>query len=56
MIFFVDSNSLNSLIINNDDIKVKEVAVLNVDYNKVIYNEEIIAKQEAERNYLENKD
>jgi murein DD-endopeptidase MepM/ murein hydrolase activator NlpD len=55
IIFFIDGNSLNSLMINNDDIKVKEVAVLNVDYNKVIYNEEIIAKQEAERKYLENK-
>lgn len=55
IIFFIDNESLNSLLINNNNIKVNEVAVLNVDYNKVIYNEEIIKKQEAERLYQENK-
>ena len=55
IVVFIDKNSLNSLLTNDNNIKVNEVAVLNVDYNKVIYNEEIIAKQEAERNYQNNK-
>ena len=55
IVIFIDNNSLNSLFINYDDITVNEVAILNVDYNKVIYNEEIIAKQKAEKNYLENQ-
>lgn len=55
IVIFIDNNSLNSLFINYDNVTVNEVAILNVDYNKVIYNEEIIAKQNAERNYLNNQ-
>ena len=55
IVIFIDNDSLNSLFINYNDIKVDEVAVLTVDYNKVIYNEEIIAKQTAERNYQQKQ-
>lgn len=40
IIFFIDNDSLNSLLINyNEDFTVNEVAVLDVDYNKVIYQD-----------------
>ncbi len=40
IVLFVDNDSLNSLFINYDDqLVVNEVAVLNVDYNKVIYQD-----------------
>ena len=35
----IDNNTLNSLFIKNEDISINEVAILNVDNNKVIYNE-----------------
>ena len=55
IVIFIDNDTLNSLLINYDNITINEIAVLNVDYNKVIYNEEIIAKQAAERKYLESQ-
>lgn len=38
IVIFIDNDSLNSLFINYSDIVVDEVAVLNVDYNTIIYN------------------
>ena len=37
VVVFIDQDSLNSLMIRYDDLVVKEVAVLSVDNNKVIY-------------------
>ena len=39
IVIFVDNNSLNSLFMKSEDIDINEVAIVNVDYNKVIYNE-----------------
>lgn len=39
VILFVDNNTLNSLFINyNNNLVIDEVSILDVDYNKVIYN------------------
>lgn len=41
IILFVDDESLNSFLINYDDnFSIDEVGVLNVDYSKVVYNNE----------------
>ena len=39
IIIFIDNNSLNSLFMKKEDIAIDEVAIINVDYNKVIYKE-----------------
>lgn len=50
IILFVDDESLNSLFINyHDNLVVNEVAVLNVDYDKIIYD------QNQERNNTNNQ-
>ena len=47
IVIFVDNNSLNSLFMKSEDIDINEVAIVNVDYNKVIYNEPAPATQET---------
>ena len=42
IILFVDKNTLDSLMMHYDDIVVNEVAVLDIDYNKVIYSEDAV--------------
>ena len=39
IIVFIDNYSLNSLFMNDDDFVVNEVAVLTVDYDKIVHNE-----------------
>lgn len=42
IVCFIDNESLNSLFINyNDNLIVNEVAVLNVNYNQVIYHNDV---------------
>lgn len=42
VIFFVDTNTLNSLLIDFNDIKVEEVVIAKTDDNKVIYDEKYL--------------
>ena len=42
IILFVDKNTLDSLMMHYDDVVVNEVAVLNIDYNKVVYSEDAV--------------
>lgn len=42
VILFFDKNTLDSLMIRYDDVEVNEVAVLDIDYNKVIYSEDAV--------------
>lgn len=48
IILFIDSNTLNSLLINYNDIKVKEVAINTGENNPVKYDEKYLAKLKAE--------
>ena len=49
IILLIDKESLNSLLINTKEIEVNRVAMLNVDSDKIIYNDIELAKKQQQQ-------